>query len=69
MQGVWKADLPSDPPYGSNLAHKIADFVFLAFIFRFVALEFLNVLGSNRKHYIGSVESWSDLPPTPPSTL
>ena len=37
-----QSDLPPDPPYGSNRAYKIADFVFLSyisFILAFRALE------------------------------
>ena len=36
------SDLPPEPPYGSNWAHKFADFVFLpyiSFIIAFIALE------------------------------
>ena len=46
--------------YGSNLGHKIADFVFLpyiSFIIAFTALEWIS--------YKESLDSWSDLPPDP----
>ena len=50
--------LPSDPPYWSNMGHKIADFEFLAYISFIVAYSFgmyYEVLGKHmRRVYIAS---------------
>ena len=61
-QNSW-SDLPPDPPYGLNLGHKIADFVFLPYISFILAFRALNILRGIGKSYVKSLYSWSDLPP------
>ena len=66
-----QSDLPPEPPYGSNWAHKFADFVFLpyiSFIIAFIALECIESIGKPiLRVYIAS-QIYS-LPPTSVGTL
>ena len=57
-----RSDLPPDPPYGSNLGHKIADFVFCLISPLFLLLELWNVLRGVGTPYVKSQDSRSDLP-------
>ena len=56
-----RSDLPPDPPYGSNCGHKIANFVFLPYIYFIQAFTaFFNVLRGIGKNYVKSLDSRSD---------
>ena len=39
-----RSDLPPDPPYGSNWCHKMADFVFLPYIYFILAFRALECI-------------------------
>ena len=39
-----RSDLPPEPPYGSNWGHKIADFVFLPYIYFILAFTALQCI-------------------------
>ena len=66
--GSW-SDLPRIPPYGSNWGYKIADYVFLPFISFILAFRALECIKRYWEPYVKSLDSWSDLPPDPPSPL
>ena len=61
-----RSNLTPDPPHGSNWGHKIADFVFLPYIYFILAFRVYNVLRGIGKPYVKSLDSRSDLPPDPP---
>ena len=39
-----RSDLPPDPSYGSNWGHKIADFVFLPYVYFILAFRALECI-------------------------
>ena len=61
-----RSDLPLTLPYGSNWGHKIADSVFLSYIYFIIAVELYNVLRGIGKPFVKSLDSRPRLPPDPP---